>query len=147
MIGALLRTGCGPIYSGGIYTAGDIHPRFPTMTPGDNAGLSTFEYHVLLALASGPLHGYAVKDAVASESGGTLEPRAGSMYRVIARLMTSGLVAEVDPEPNTPPHPGLPRKYYAHTAPGRAALAAEARRLARSAMLAEKRLGIARSRS
>lgn len=116
------------------------------MTSADHPGLSTFEYHVLLALASGPLHGYAVKDAVAVESGGTLEPRAGSMYRVIARLMTSGLVDEAEPESPAGPHPGLARKYYALTPKGRAALAAEARRLARAATLAEKRLGIARSR-
>ena len=109
-------------------------------------GLSNFEYHVLLALASGPLHGYAVKDAVATESGGTLEPRAGSMYRVIARLMTSGLVDEAEPDAPPSAHPGLARKYYALTTKGRAALAAEARRLARAATLAEKRLGVARSR-
>ena len=117
------------------------------MTSPDAGGMSTFEYHVLLALASGPLHGYAVKEAVTTESGGALEPRAGSMYRVIARLMTSGLVTEVQPEGASSPNPGLPRKYYALTAPGRAALAAEARRLSRAAMLAEKRLGVARSRS
>ncbi len=117
------------------------------MASPETSGLSTFEYHVLLALASGPLHGYAVKDSVATESGGTLEPRAGSMYRVIARLMTSGLVDEVEPESPASPHPGHARKYYALTTKGRAALAAEARRLSRVATLAEKRLGIARSRS
>ena len=35
--------------------------------PNDGNGLSTLEYHVLLALASGPLHGYAIKDAVADK--------------------------------------------------------------------------------
>lgn len=116
------------------------------MASADIRGLSNFEYHVLLALASGPLHGYAVKDAIATESDGTLEPRAGSMYRVIARLMTSGLVDEAEPASPPAAHPGLARKYYALTARGRTALATEARRLARSATLAEKRLGIARSR-
>jgi PadR family transcriptional regulator PadR len=109
--------------------------------------MSTFEYHVLLALANGPLHGYALKDAVAAESSRTLEPRAGSMYRVLARLMTAGLVTEAEPQDTPSPHPGLARKYYALTARGRAALAAEARRLTSAAVLAEKRLGIARSRS
>lgn len=109
--------------------------------------MSTLEFHVLLALASGPLHGYAVKDAVAAESGGALEPRAGSMYRVLARLMTAGLVTEAAPERSPSPHPGLARKYYALTARGRAALGAEARRLAGAAVVAEKRLGVARSRS
>ncbi|HTE44140.1 MAG TPA: PadR family transcriptional regulator [Gemmatimonadaceae bacterium] len=117
------------------------------MNPLDASGMSLFEYHVLLALASGPLHGYAIKDVVAEESSGTLTPRAGSLYRVLARLITSGLVADAEPASDTPPHPGLARKYYKLTAGGRAALAAEARRLKHAAAMAEKRLGIARSRS
>ena len=107
--------------------------------------MSLLEYHVLLALASEPLHGYAIKDLVADESGGTLTPRAGTLYRVIARLMTVGYVTEtgaVAPEP----HPGLARKYYALTSSGRAALAAEARRQKQVAAMAEKRLGVARGR-
>jgi DNA-binding PadR family transcriptional regulator len=107
--------------------------------------MSTLEYHVLLALASGALHGYAIKDAVVAESSGTLAPRAGSMYRIIARLMTSGFVVEA--KGDSDPHPGLARKYYALTARGRAALAAEARRQKNAAAIAERRLGIARGRS
>jgi DNA-binding PadR family transcriptional regulator len=59
--------------------------------------MSLLEYHVLLALASAPLHGYAIKDVVAVESDGTLTPRAGSLYRVIARLMTIGYVKDTEP--------------------------------------------------
>jgi DNA-binding PadR family transcriptional regulator len=110
------------------------------------SGLSVLEYHVLLALASGPLHGYAVKDAVLAESSGTLVPRAGSMYRVIARLLTAGLVREAA-SVEAAAHPGLARRYYALTARGRSVLGAEARRLMQTALVAEKRLGIARSRS
>jgi PadR family transcriptional regulator, regulatory protein PadR len=102
--------------------------------------MSGVEYHVLLALAGGPLHGYAVKQRVESESGGSLTPRAGTLYRVIARLMTSGLVCETEPSGRPEPHPGLARRYYALTAAGRRVLAAEARRLKGAAALAEKRL-------
>jgi DNA-binding PadR family transcriptional regulator len=116
------------------------------MTSDESSGLSNLEYHVLLALAAGPLYGYAIKDAVANESAGTLTPRAGSLYRVVARLMTSGFVIETAPKDSTP-HPGLARKYYALTAKGRATLAAEARRLKRSAAIAEKRLGAFEGRS
>lgn len=105
--------------------------------------ISTLEYHVLLALAEGPLYGYAIKDAVASESAGTLTPRAGSLYRVIARLMMSGFVSETEPSEPAEPHPGLARKYYGLTGEGRRALAGEARRLKGAAALAEDRLGIA----
>jgi DNA-binding PadR family transcriptional regulator len=108
--------------------------------------MSLLEYHVLLALASAPLHGYAIKDVVAAESAGTQTPRAGSLYRVLARLMMVGYVKDAEPA-DSPPHPGLARKYYALTPSGRAALAAEARRQKQTAAMAEKRLGVARSRS
>ncbi len=117
------------------------------MGPKNESGMSTLEYHVLLALANGPLYGYAIKDAVADESAGTLAPRAGSLYRVLARMMTARLVAEAKPPAKASPHPGLARRYYALTAAGRDALGAEARRLKRTAAVAEKRLGLAQGRS
>lgn len=116
------------------------------MTPRRDGGISTLEYHVLLALAGGPVYGYAIKETVAEESVGALTPRAGTLYRVIARLMTWGLVTEAEPEETAPPHPGLARKYYGLTMAGRAALAAEARRLKGAAALAEERLGTAQGR-
>jgi DNA-binding PadR family transcriptional regulator len=105
--------------------------------------MSILEYHVLLALAGGALHGYAIKEAIARESGGAHEPRAGSLYRVVARLLAEGLVKETEPRGTEAPHPGLERRYYALTAAGRRALAAESHRLKRAAAVAEERLGIA----
>jgi DNA-binding PadR family transcriptional regulator len=112
-----------------------------------NEPLSTLEYHVLLALAGQPLYGYAIKEAVTDESGGVLQPRAGSLYRVLARLMVRGMVAEAASKTAAAPHPGLERKYYALTVPGRAALRAEASRRREAALLAERRLGLAHKRS
>lgn len=109
------------------------------MTQPFDEGLSTLEYHVLLALASGPHYGYAIKDAVAAESDGAVTPRAGTLYRVIARLMVRGLVEETEAAAES--HPGLARRYYGLTAAGVRALAAEARRLKGAAALAEQRLG------
>ena len=111
------------------------------MTSSNIGGLSTLEYHVLLALANGPVYGYAIKDAVETESDGTLTPRAGSLYRVLARLMAWGLITEAKPAEETSPHPGLARKYYGLTSGGRKALASEARRQRSAAELAEERLG------
>lgn len=108
--------------------------------------MSQLEYHVLLALAGGPLYGYAIKEAVAAESAGTITPRAGSLYRVIARLTTAGLVAETQPVGELPPHPGHARRYYMLTAIGRRALSSEATRLKRSAAIAQKRLGVVQGR-
>ncbi len=117
------------------------------MSADETDGMSTLEYHVLLALASGPLHGYGLKDAVAEESSGTLTPRAGSMYRVIARLMTADFVLEAESPAEREPHPGLARKYYALSVRGRTALAVESRRLKAAATVAERRLGVIRSRT
>jgi DNA-binding PadR family transcriptional regulator len=105
--------------------------------------MSVLEYHVLLALAEGALHGWAVAERVTEDSGGTLRPRAGSLYRVIARLLAEGWVAEREGGGNEP-HPGLPRRYYALTAAGRRTLAHESTRLRRAAALALKRLGLSR---
>ena len=103
--------------------------------------MSNLEYHVLLAMAGGPLYGYAIKSAVETESAGTQTPGAGSLYRVLARLMTWGLVQEAEPPAAACPHPGLARKYYRLTAEGRKVLADETRRLWSVAALAARRLG------
>lgn len=102
--------------------------------------MSTLEYHVLLAMASGPLYGYGIREAVESDSEGAVTPRAGSLYRVLARLMAQGLVQEVAPPDDLEPHPGKTRKYYALTSEGRSTLTAEAHRLRGAANLAERRL-------
>ena len=110
------------------------------MSPDDRSAPSFLEYHVLLALAGGPLYGYAVRDAVEEESEGALTPRAGSLYRVIARLMTVGWLAETDAPADEESHPGRERRYYELTPQGRTALAEAAERLKVSAVLAERRL-------
>lgn len=104
-------------------------------------GLSRLEYHVLLAMAPAPLYGYALKEAVEAESGGVVTPRAGTLYRVIARLIRQGVVEEADAPADAPPHPGRARRYYALTRDGRGLLAEETARLRAATALAEKRLG------
>ncbi len=116
------------------------------MTDNHDEGISKLEYHVLTAMAGEPLYGYAIKQAVETESEGTLNPRAGSLYRVLARMVTRGLVTESDPAEDASPHPGRTRRYYGLTAEGRTALSAEARRLRGAAALAEERLKVAQSR-
>jgi DNA-binding PadR family transcriptional regulator len=103
--------------------------------------VKSIDYHVLLALSSGPLHGYAIKETVATDSGGAETPRAGTLYRVIARLITAGLVRETRPAGKPEPHPGLERRYYGLTPNGRQALGGEAQRLKSTAALAQRRLG------
>src|SRR5262245_65162600 len=103
-------------------------------------GANLLEYHGLLALAGGALHGYAIAERVAAEPAGALRPRAGSLYRIIARLIGAGLVAESEAGDEVS-HPGLARRYYALTRPGRRTLGEEARRLKQVAAVAQKRPG------
>jgi DNA-binding PadR family transcriptional regulator len=139
-----LRGPAAVIYSIGVF--GASRPSEGRISPGRQVSGSLLEYHVLLALAGGALHGYAIAERVAAESGGTLRPRAGSLYRVIARLIIAGLVVEREAASEAP-HPGLARRYYALTGAGRRALAQEARRLKQAVAVAEERLGLARGRS
>lgn len=111
---------------------------------GEN-GVSTLEYHVLLALAGEALYGYAITTAVEAESGGTLTPRAGTLYRVLARLMSWGLVSEEAAPEEEESHPGRARRWYGLTALGGQRLADESRRLVAVAGLAERRLHPGRS--
>jgi PadR family transcriptional regulator len=102
--------------------------------------LSPLDFHVLLVLAAGTLYGYAIQKAVAAESGGVVRPEIGSLYRVLARLMSIGLVEEA-PSPASAPavHRGRSRRYYRLTRDGKAALEAEARRLDGALAIARER--------
>ena len=102
--------------------------------------MTLLDYHILLGLADEARYGYALKEAVAKDSGGALTPPAGSLYRAVGRLMTAGLVEESDPPEGVEPHPGLARRYYALTAAGRRMLSSEAARMKQTAQLAERRL-------
>lgn len=109
------------------------------MTRPTDGGLAPLDYHVLLALAGEPLYGYAITEAVERESDGVVVPRAGTLYRVLARLLSWGLLEERD-GPDGETHPGRPRRWYGLTPEGRGALANEARRLGDVAELALRRL-------
>lgn len=113
------------------------------MTRSTEGGLTPLDYHVLLALAGEPLYGYAITEAVERESEGAVAPRAGTLYRVLARLVSGGLVEERE-GPREETHPGRPRRWYGLTVEGRRALAEEARRLGEVAELALRRLGTGR---
>ena len=83
-------------------------------------------FHILLALSGGVLHGLGIADEVERASGGSVELGPGTLYRSLAEMAEAGLIRSVRP----PTHHADPRrKYYRITASGRAAVAAEARRL------------------
>jgi DNA-binding PadR family transcriptional regulator len=109
------------------------------------APLGALDFHVLLVLSEADLYGYAIMKAVEEQSRGAIVPEIGSLYRVIARLIDEGLVAETDPPRDSPDvHRGRPRRYYKITARGTAAARGEAERLRHVVALAKDLLPSAR---
>jgi DNA-binding PadR family transcriptional regulator len=90
--------------------------------------LSAVAFEILLALAEGERHGYAILKDVEARTGGEIRLLPGSLYRAIGRLLAAGLIQEVPGSADTEPDDR--RRTYRLTRAGRAAAAAEARRLA-----------------
>jgi DNA-binding PadR family transcriptional regulator len=93
---------------------------------GDTPALSTAALRVLLSLGDGPCHGYAIMQAVATESGGTVQLGPTTLYRTLRTLHEAGLVSET---PNDDPTADSRRRYSQITAAGRRAAGAELHRL------------------
>jgi DNA-binding PadR family transcriptional regulator len=96
------------------------------MTAGDTPALSTAALHVLLSLGDGPRHGYAIMQAVATESGGTLQLGPTTLYRTLRTLDDAGLISEMPPDD---PAADSRRRYYQITDAGQRAAGAQLRRL------------------
>ena len=52
--------------------------------------------HIMLALAGGAKHGYAIKQDVESRTEGAIRLGPGTLYEAIQRLEESGFIAESD---------------------------------------------------
>ena len=109
-------------------------------SPGPPLPLSATDYHVLMVLAEEDLYGYAIMKGIEVDSRGAVSPEIGSLYRILARLMTEGFVDEIDTPAEAPTeHRGRPRRYYRLTKQGREALHRESRRLQGVLELARER--------
>jgi DNA-binding PadR family transcriptional regulator len=84
--------------------------------------LKAADFHILLALADGPCHGYGIMKDVERESNGDVRLEIGSLYRLLARMLEGGLIEEADGDER--------RRYYRISRLGRRVLKAEAGRLA-----------------
>jgi DNA-binding PadR family transcriptional regulator len=91
--------------------------------------LSPHWFQILLALVDRDLHGLGVMHEVLERTGGHMRLWPGMLYRNLERLVTQGLVVEIDSPPDAEPGGGRPR-YFRITPAGRRACAAEAQRLA-----------------
>jgi DNA-binding PadR family transcriptional regulator len=94
-------------------------------------------FYILLSLAPGKKHGYAIMKDVKELSGGRVNLSTSTLYTAIGRLLDQDLIERLDDDDDDPA-PGLPRKSYALTDLGRRVLEAEHVRL--QGMVKEARL-------
>jgi DNA-binding PadR family transcriptional regulator len=103
------------------------------MVPGDEVEqflpLPASVMHIVVALADGEKHGYAIMRDVAELSGGAVRMGSGTLYGSIKRMLDQGLIEEADGRPD-PALDDQRRRYYRLTALGHRVGAAEHRRLA-----------------
>jgi DNA-binding PadR family transcriptional regulator len=85
--------------------------------------------HILLALADGHRHGYAIKQEAERRADGAVRLGPGTLYETLERLLHAGLVREV--RGGTGPVNGqeAQRRYYELTPAGRRLLQQEIARL------------------
>lgn len=74
-------------------------------------------FQVLLAVASGHTHGYAVMSFVEKTTEGAVRLGPGTLYRTLARLVADGLVTETSGSHDDAPHEAR-RRYYRLTSAG-----------------------------
>jgi DNA-binding PadR family transcriptional regulator len=105
----------------------------PDPQPGDLLPLSPQVFHILLSLAGGDQHGYAIMQEVAARSGGRLKLSPGTLYGCIKRMLEQGVLVELDDrERPSGNDDDQRRRYYRLTPFGRKVIKAEAARMARS---------------
>lgn len=90
--------------------------------------MSPAMFHVLLAIADEPRHGYAIIKDVSARTAGAVDLGTGTLYGIIKRLLAEGLAVESHRRPPADSDDER-RRYYRLTPLGRKALAAETARL------------------
>jgi DNA-binding PadR family transcriptional regulator len=114
----------------------------PRGTPHDEPAPESFlplprdTFQILVSLADRERHGYSVMQDVAERTDGALRLSPSSLYAAIKRLLSQGLIEELQERPD-PEHDDERRRYYRLTRMGRRVAMAEARRLER--LLADAR--------
>ena len=113
--------------------------------PSDLLPLPTAQLHILLALAAGDKHGYAIMSEVEALTEGAVTMGPGTLYGTIKRMLKTGLVEETDERPD-PELDDERRRYYRLTGFGAGALDAEVARMEQLARAAQLRRAVARRR-
>ncbi len=92
-------------------------------------------FYLLLALADGDRHGYAIIKEIEELTAGEVQLLPGTLYRLIKQLVMDQWIAEIAASADDDPR----RRYYRLTRQGRKAIEAEARRLETMVQLARRR--------
>lgn len=110
-------------------------------TPETPLPLTEPTFYILLSLAPGQKHGYAMMKDVERLSDGRLQLSTGTLYGALKRLLEQDWIERVDDGPldTERADPGRPRKAYRLTPQGRRSLEAETSRLERLVTLARAR--------
>ncbi len=96
--------------------------------PDDLIPLAPAVFHILLCLAEGERHGYALKREIARRTDGKLTLGAGVLYGSINKMLEQGLIEESEDRPD--PHlDDERRRYYRITTLGRSVAQAESARM------------------
>ena len=93
-------------------------------------------FHILIALADGDRHGYAIIQDIAARTNHAVRLSAGTLYRSVQRMLEQGLLEETKERP-APDEDDERRRYYRLTAFGAAVARAEAQRLTDLVKLAQ----------
>lgn len=91
--------------------------------------LSVPVLHILLALAEGPRHGYAIKQDVEARTHGAVRLGPGTLYEAIQRLEDAGLIEPAQPGAAPAHGQEAQRRHYALTKRGLRTLQDELRQL------------------
>ena len=112
-----------------------MSPR-PRIDPDTFLPLKPVAFQILLSLADGEQHGYAITQDIGSRTSARMSIEPGNLYRSIRTMLDDGLIEESDRRP-TADLDDERRRYYRITALGRKVAAAETARL--EAMVLEAR--------
>ena len=96
--------------------------------PSDLLPLPVAQLHILLALATGDKHGYAIMREIEVLTEGAVTMGPGTLYGTVKKMLKAGIVVESDERPD-PEMDDQRRRYYRITGMGRRVLDAEVDRM------------------
>ena len=113
--------------------------------PSEILPLPVSQLHILMALATGDKHGYAIMKDIQSFTDGAVTMGPGTLYGAVKQMLKAGLIEESDERPD-PELDDQRRRYYRLTDLGSRVLDAEVARMEQLAHAARTRRAAAARR-